>query len=170
MTTASQQRGSRTVSVVPDRPTGSLVARGVRNGLVAGLAMAMVVMVLGIFDQGFFAAPSAIWAFFAGPSAYAPTTLSVSFVLGAMGHMMNSAILAVVFGYVATRLLRLRGTAEAVVGGVVFALVVMAIMWNLVLPLGVNGDIVKDSSALWIWVIGHAAFGMVGGFLYAHWR
>lgn len=170
MTAASHQRASATAQVVRPRDGGSLVARGIRNGLVAGMAMAMVMMVLGIFDKGLFAAPSAIWAFFAGPAAYAPTTLSLSFVIGAMGHMMNSAILGIAFAFVAGRLVGIRGAAEAVVAGTVFALVAMAIMWNLVLPLGANGDIVKDSAALWIWIVGHAAFGMVGGFLYARWR
>lgn len=146
------------------------LVRGLRNGLVASLAMAMVMMVLGLFDRGFFAAPSSIWAFWAGPAAYAPTTFSLGFVLGAIGHMMNSAILGVVFAFLATRIIRPSGTLGAVVAGTVFALVVMAVMWLVVLPLGLNGNIVKDSAATWIWALGHAAYGMAGGFLYARWR
>lgn len=147
-----------------------VLLRGVRNGLIASLAMAMVMMVLGIFDRGFFAAPSSIWAFWAGPSAYAPTTLSLGFLLGAMGHMMNSAIFGVVFAFIAAKVLRLSGTTAAIMAGTVFALVVMAVMWTVVLPLGANGNIVKDSAALWIWALGHAAYGMTGGLLYARWR
>jgi hypothetical protein len=147
-----------------------VVVRGIRNGLVASLAMAMVMMVLGLFDRGFFAAPSSIWAFWAGPSAYAPTTFSLSFVLGAMGHMMNSAIFGIVFAFIAAKVLRLSGTAAAIMAGTVFALVVMAIMWTVILPLGPNGNIVKDSAATWIWILGHAAYGMTGGLLYARWH
>lgn len=146
------------------------IVRGVRNGLVASVAMAMVMMVLGLFDTGFFAAPSSIWAFWVGPSGYEPTAFSLSFVLGAMGHMMNSAILGIVFAFLASRLLHLNGTVPSVMAGVAFALVVMAVMWNVLLPLGPYGQIVKDSAATWIWILGHAAYGMVGGFLYSTWR
>jgi hypothetical protein len=37
-------------------------------------------------------------------------------------------------------------------------------------PLGANGGVVKDSTATWVWVAGHAAYGMVGGLLDALWR
>jgi hypothetical protein len=121
--------------------------RAARNGVLAGIAMAMVVMGLGLSDQGFFAAPSSIWAFFAGPASYHPRELDLSFVLGAMGQMMNSAVL-----------------------GVVFALGVLAVMWYVVLPLGANGELVKSAPAGWIWMAGHAAFGAVGGALYGGWR
>ena len=148
----------------------SPVAQGIRNGLIASLAMAMIMMVLGAFDTGFFAAPSSIWAFFAGPDAYAPHTLSLSFVLGAMGHMMNSAILGIVFAFVASRVLRISGVPAAVVAGTVYALVVMALMFVVVLPAFPNGAIVIDSAALWIWIAGHVAYGMVAGLLYSIWR
>lgn len=170
MTAATGEHSSALAAGGSEARTGELVGWGIRNGLVASIAMAMVMMVLGIFDRGFFAAPSSIWAFWAGPSAYAPTALSLSFVLGAMGHMMNSAVLGVVFAFVAARALHVSGATAATLAGMVFALVVMAIMWTLVLPLSPNGAIVKDSAALWIWVLGHAAYGMVGGWLYARWR
>lgn len=140
---------------------------GIRSGLIASIAMAMVMMALGAFDTGVFAAPSSIWAFFAGPGAYAPHTLSLGFVLGAMGHMMNSALLGIVFAFLASRVLGIRGTATAIVAGTVYALVVMAVMFVLVLPAFPNGAIVIDSAALWVWILGHAAYGMTGGLLYA---
>lgn len=148
----------------------SPVTMGIRNGLVASVAMAMVMMVLGAFDTGFFAAPSSIWAFFAGPAAYAPHTVSLGFVLGAMGHMMNSAVLGIVFALVASRVLGIGGVAAAVVAGTVYALVVMAVMFVGVLPAFPNGAIVINSAALWIWILGHVAYGMTGGLLYATWR
>lgn len=166
-TTSVQGSGATVVRADGDR---GLIVRGLRSGLVGSLAMAMVMMVLGLFDKGFFAAPSSIWAFWAGPGAYAPTSFSLGFVLGAMGHMMNSAVLGIVFALIASKALRLEGALASVVAAVVFALVVMAVMWLVVLPLGPNGAIVKDSAATWIWILGHAAYGMVGGFLYARWR
>lgn len=167
MTTAS---ATSTVRVHSATGGSGLVTRGIRNGLVASVAMAMAMMVLGAFDQGFFATPSAIWAFFAGPAAYTPHTLSSSVVIGGVGHMMNSALLGVLFAFIAARLVRPQGTTASVLAGTTFALIVLAILWRGVLPLFPNGDLVKASAALWIWIVGHAAFGMTGGFLYDHWR
>lgn len=146
------------------------VVRAARNGLIAGMAMAMVVMGLGIFDQGFFAAPSSIWAFFAGPASYQPRELDFSFVLGAMGHMMNSAVLGIVFAAIVARLVRPRSLFGSALSGVAFALGVLAVMWYVLLPLGANGDLVKGAAAGWIWIAGHVAFGAVGGALYWSWR
>ncbi|MEX2047901.1 MAG: hypothetical protein WEE03_12115 [Chloroflexota bacterium] len=154
-----------------ERPSDAgWILRGARNGVIAGLAMAMVMMMLGLIDQGFFAAPSSIWAFFAGPAAYRPHDLDVSVVLGAMGHMMNSAVLGLAFAFVATRVLRLSGTLPSVASGIVFALAALAVMWFAVLPLGANGEIVKGAAAVWIWVMGHTVFGAVGGWLSWNWR
>jgi len=170
MATASVQRADRAIVVRSEQPAGAVAVRGIRNGLVAGVAMAMVMMVLGAFDQGFFAAPSAIWAFWAGPSAYTPHALSASVVIGAMGHMMNSAILGIAFALIAARVIRPDGAAAAMIAGTTFALVALAVMFKAVLPLSPNGAIVIGSAALWIWIVGHAAFGMVGGLLYDRWR
>lgn len=164
MTTAHAT--SRLSSRAGDPP---LVLRGARNGLIAGLAMAAVMMMLGLIDQGFFAAPSSIWAFFAGPAAYHPRDLDPSFVLGAMGHMMNAIVLGIAFAVIA-RALNPASAAASVATGVVFALAVMAVMWLVILPLGANGAIVKGSAALWIWIMGHAAFGATGGWLSWAWR
>ena len=170
MATASAQ-GTSTATIVRSDARGSeLILRGIRGGLVASIAMAMAMMGLGAFDQGFFAAPSAIWAFWAGPSAYTPHTLSLSVVIGAMGHMMNAAILGIVFAFIAARAVRPQGAVASILTGVTFALAVMAVMWIVVLPLSPNGEIVKDSAAKWIWIVGHAAYGMVGGLLFARLR
>lgn len=168
MATASAH--GTTASIVGAGSETGLLARGIRSGLIASVAMAMVMMVLGLFDRGFFAAPSSIWAFWAGPSAYAPTTFSIGFVLGAMGHMMNSAILGIVFALIASKVLHVRGAGSSVAAGMIFGVVVMALMWIIVLPLGANASIVKESAATWIWVAGHAAYGMVAGALFALWR
>ncbi len=150
--------------------TPAWLVRGARNGLVAGTAMAMVMMMLGLFDQGFFAAPSSIWAFWAGPAAYHPRDLDPSFVLGAMGHMMNSVALGAVFAFIVTRVLHPEGALKSAISGIAFALAVLAVLWFGVLPLGANGDLVKGSAAAWIWVMGHVVYGAVGGLLSWSWR
>lgn len=164
MTTANASY-SQTLS---DRPTSAF--RGARNGLVAGIVMAMVMMMLGLFDQGFFAAPSSIWAFWAGPAAYHPRELDGSALLGAMGHMMNSIILGVTFAVVFARIIEPRSAGASIATGITFSMLALAVMWFVLLPLGANGDIVKGSAAIWIWVMGHAAFGAVGGLLWWSWR
>jgi hypothetical protein len=148
----------------------SWVLRGARNGLIAGLAMAMVMMMLGLVDKGLFSVPSAIWAFWAGPAAYHPRDLDIGVVVGAMGHMMNSAVLGLAFAFVANRVLHITGTLPAVAAGMLFALGALAVMWFVVLPLGANGDIVKGAAAVWIWIMGHAVYGAVGGWLAWKWR
>jgi hypothetical protein len=147
------------------RAEGVPLARAARNGLIAGIAMAMVMMMLGIFDRGFFAAPSSILAFFAGPTAYYPRDLDPSFLLGAMGHMMNATILGIVFATLVVRIVRPSGAAAFAVTGVAFSLVVLSVMWLVVLPLGANGEIVQESASFPVWVMGHVAFGAVGGLL-----
>jgi hypothetical protein len=148
----------------------SWVLRGARNGLIAGLAMAMVMMMLGLVDRGFFSAPSSIWAFWAGPAAYHPRDLDIGVALGAMGHMINAAVLGLAFAFLANRALHIAGTLPSVAGGMIFALGVLGVMWFIVLPLGANGDIVKGAAAVWIWIMGHAVFGAVGGWLSWNWR
>lgn len=168
MATASAHK--TTAIVIGAEGESGLVVRGLRAGIIASLAMAMVMMVLGLFDKGFFAAPSAIWAFWAGPAAYAPTSFSVSFILGAMGHMMNAAILGIVFALLASKAFQLSGTLASVATGTAFAIVVMAVMWIGILPLGPNGAIVRESASTAIWAAGHVAYGMALGVVYALWR
>lgn len=74
------------------------------------------------------------------------------------------------FAFVASRALRPEHALASVVVGTMFALGVMAVMWIVVLPAFPNGTIVVESAALWIWILGHAAYGMVGGLLFSIWR
>jgi hypothetical protein len=132
--------------------------------------MAVVMMMLGLIDKGFFSAPSSIWAFWAGPPAYHPRDLDIGVVLGTMGHMMNAAVLGLAFTYLANRVLHITEALPSVASGVLFALGVLAVMWFVVLPLGANGDIVKGAAAVWIWIMGHIVFGAVGGWVVWKWR
>jgi len=54
-------------------------------------------------------------------------------VLGLAGHMMNSVVLAAVFGFFASRFVREPG--KLAVAGVVYGIIVWGLMWFVVLPL-----------------------------------
>lgn len=135
------------------------VIAGAIGGLLGGLLMGMWMMLEGLFDQGFFAAPTSIWAFWAGPGGYHPQDLEiVSLFLGLMGHMMNSAmigVLAVLVGnFVA------RGALATLALSMIKPLIVMAIIFVAVLPLSPYGHFVyPDSAPLWAWIVGHLMFG-----------
>jgi hypothetical protein len=83
-------------------------------------------------------------------------------VLGAAGHMMNSVVLAAVFGLFALRLAA--GIVGLAVTGMVYGAVVWAVMWFVVLPivdplmLNLNG---------FVFLLGHLMWGAVLGLLWA---
>ncbi len=145
------------------RQSGLAVSPRVVTGLLAGVGggilFAMWMMMEGLFDQGFFAAPTSIWAFWAGPSAYHPRDFAlVPLLLGVMGHMMNSLILAVVMLWVGS--FWTRGAIPTLVVAIGKALAIMALTFLIVLPLSPNGAIVYNSSPLWSWAVGHMMFGL----------
>lgn len=133
---------------------------GALGGLLGGVLFGMWMMVEGLFDQGPFAAPTSIWAFWAGPSGYHPKDFEiVSLFLGMMGHMMNAVILGIVAVLVGN--FGARGAIPTLVVSVIKALVFMAIIFVVVLPLSPHGHFVyPDSSPLWPWVVGHLMFGL----------
>ncbi len=149
--------------VGPQTQTGPAVTSrlrmGVLAGIVGGILFAMWMMIEGLFDLGLFAAPTSIWAFWAGPGAYHPKDFAlVPLFLGVMGHMMNAIILAVVMLWIGP--LGTRGAVPTLIVSIVKALAIMALMFLIVLPLSPNGAIVYDSSPLWSWALGHMMFGL----------
>jgi len=76
--------------------------------------------------------------------------------------MMNSIVLAAVFGLVASRLLH-EGT-KLVAGGVLYGIVVWAVMWFVVLPL--VDPLMLNLNGL-VFLIGHMMWGGALGFLWS---
>lgn len=148
--------GLRTQSSLAISP---LAVTRILAGIVGGLLFAMWMMVEGLFDEGFFAAPTSIWAFFAGPSAYHPKDLAlVPLFLGVMGHMMNSIIFALILLRIGS--LGATGAVPTLTISVAKALLVMTVMFGVVLPLSPNGGIVYSSAPLWSWIVGHVMYGL----------
>lgn len=105
-------------------------------GLVASIAMAMMEMMYeGLFGVGFWSAPIFIAAtVLRDLQAVAVPVLFnlMAVVLGIMGHMMNSVVLAFVFVALLGRFVSTRMMGAVV--GALYALAVFLMMWFIVLP------------------------------------
>lgn len=151
-----------------------VIGVGVVAGIFAGMAMAMVMMLYGWWSatRSAWDAPEAIWAWVAGIDNFArnnPGENIDSVVLGMAGHMMNSMIVGVVFVAIAVAL-RLRDWITPIMLGLVVALGMWLIMRYAVLPANdPEGTLFTEGivSPDWVWVVGHAAYGMVAGAVYA---
>lgn len=131
-------------------------------GLVASIAMAMMEMMYeGLFGVGFWSAPVFIAAtILRGLQAVAiPVSFNlVAVVLGMMGHMMNSVILAFVFVALLGRFATTRITG--VVLGALYAFAVFLMMWFVALPfidpvmLHLNPVVFALSHMVWGAVVG----------------
>ena len=89
-------------------------ARAGAAGLIGGLVFAMWAMVVGIFTSNLWAPPQGI-AQSVGIGHAGHDFQIVPFVLGLMGHMMNSIIIGLIFLGVAA-VLKLRGVTAVLVG------------------------------------------------------
>lgn len=106
-------------------------------GLIASMVMGMWEMVVEVFaGNGFWAAPVYIAATLFRDYQEVATPVSfalVPVVVGLMGHMMNSVVLGVVFAKLAPHIVQ---SAQGLIGlGLVYGVVVFAVMWFAVLPL-----------------------------------
>jgi uncharacterized membrane protein YagU involved in acid resistance len=151
----SQESGTRTV------------LNWVLPGLIAGLVFAMWAMVVGIFTSTLWAAPQGI-AQSVGIGTQGHNFQLVPFVAGLIGHMINSIVLGVIFIEIA-RALRLQAIV-AVVGGMVYGLIVYAVMYWVVLRglLSSTSGSFLSANPEWSWVVGHLMFGVVLGALAAY--
>jgi len=86
----------------------------------------------------------------------------VAFILGLAGHMMNSVVLAAVFGLVASRFLH--GGGKLVAAGVIYGIAVWAAMWFVVIPL--VDPLMLNLNGL-VFLIGHMMWGGALGLLWS---
>ena len=151
----SQQSGTRTV------------LNWVLPGLIAGLVFAMWAMLVGLFTSTLWAAPQGI-AQSVGIGSAGHNFQLVPFLAGLIGHMMNSIVLGIIFIALA-RAFRLDGPA-AVVGGIVYGVIVYLVMFRLVLRglLSSTSASFLSANPEWSWVVAHLVFGVVLGALAAY--
>ena len=108
------------------------------SGVLASLVLAMWEMVVEAVipnGAGFFGPPIAIGATIVRDLQGAPNPLpfnALALVLGLMGHMMNSVVLAALFGVFVTRTSL---SSAATIGlGMAWGVIVFALTWLVVLP------------------------------------
>ncbi len=103
-------------------------------GLVAGMVYGMSEMVIeAVIGHGFWSPLRYIASVFSLGKDTDPNFSLVPVVVGLMGHMMNSAIFALLFAQLISRPLRAR--AGLVTGGMIYAAAIFFAMWFVVLPL-----------------------------------
>ena len=143
------------------------VLKWVLPGLIAGLVFAMWAMVVGLFTSTLWAPPQGIAQSIGIGSAGHDFQL-VPFVAGLMGHMMNSIVLGAIFIAIA-RAVRLQGPV-AVVGGMVYGVIVYAAMYWVLLRgvLSSTSASFLSANPEWSWVAAHLMFGVVLGALAAY--
>ncbi len=126
-------------------------------GLLASMVMGMVQMMYeAVAGAGFWSPVVFISATLLRDLQTVATPVPFLFmpvILGLMGHMMNSVILGGIFATIVRG--RLQGPTTLAIGGVVFGLMVFALMWLVVLPLAdpamlrVNGLVFGMAHMMW---------------------
>lgn len=138
------------------------------GGVAASLVIAMWEMIVEAIlpaGAGIFGPPIAIGATIvrdlqgsANPIPFDPVAL----ILGLAGHMMNSVILAAIFGLAVGR--RSLGTGALAIAGMVWGAVVFAAMWFVVVPV-VDPLVLNLNGATFF--AGHLMWGAALGVLWA---
>ncbi len=156
-----------TVELTQKESAVRVAGRWILPGLIAGLVFAMWAMLVGIFTSNLWAPPQGI-AQSVGIGTQGHNFQPVPFVLGLIGHMMNSVIIGIIFIAIA-RAVHLRG-AGAVMGGMVWGVVAYVGMYWVVLRLLLASTSASFLSANpeWSWIAGHLMFGVVLGALVAY--
>lgn len=135
-------------------------------GLVSSVAMVMMEMIYeGLFGVGFWSAPVFIAATIlrelqavAVPVGFA----LVPVILGMMGHMMNSVVLALVFVALFRRFLT--SSMKGAIIGALYALGIFFVMWFMVLPL-IDPVMLKLNPI--VFALSHMLWGIVVGVMVA---
>lgn len=138
------------------------------SGIVASLVIAMWEMVVEAIipnGAGFFGPPIAIGATLVRDLQGAANPVpfnGLALILGLMGHMMNSVVLAAVFGFLVTRS---RPSGTRTVGlGMVWGVVVFVITWFVVVP---AVDPVLFNLNAGAFFIAHLMWGLALGFAWS---
>jgi uncharacterized membrane protein YagU involved in acid resistance len=151
-----------------NRFLGFLIA-GAIAGMLGGAMMAMFTMLATAtyLGMGFFTPLYVIASPLTGPQSMMTAMHGGTFyfalgpaVLGLVVHMMWSALWGIIFGLIAVGL-HLRGAA-AVIGGMVYGVLVMLLMNFVVLPI-VGAPNLLTLLGGTTFIIGHLLFGMVVG-------
>lgn len=137
-------------------------------GMVAGMVFAMWTMIVGIFYSALWAPPQGI-AQSVGIGSQGHNFMVLPFILGIMGHMINSAIIGMIFiGIV--RMLRVSNAVVLAMLGVIWGLIVYWVLYAVVFAglLPTTSQSFVSSNPDWSWILAHVMFGMVLGLVAAY--
>ena len=147
------------------------VRRIVVGGVIASLVIAMWEMVVEAIipgGAGFFGPPIAIGATIVRDLQGSANPIpfdGLALILGLMGHMMNSIILAAIFGLIVSRL---SPSGSGIVAfGMGWGVAVFVGMWFVVAPL-IDPLMLNVSAAAFF--LGHVMWGLVLGALWARYK
>jgi hypothetical protein len=119
-------------NVTTDTPT--FHRRVLFVGLLAGMVYGMMEMLIeAVIGHGFWSPLRYIASVFTLGKDIDPSFSLFPVVVGLMGHMMNSAIFALLFAQLISR--PIRTTAGLVMGAMGYAAAIFFLMWFVVLPL-----------------------------------
>jgi hypothetical protein len=162
-----------TAETARTRFTGPVALAGAIAGLVAGACGLIVEMLYGLFSdsRSFWDAPMAMWSWVFGIQHYTRNDGGNHVwpvILGIIGFLVLTAILGIVFAGIMT-LAGTPGDAVTLLSGIVFALVVWAIVRYAIVPLNGGEDKLITTSAVssqWYWWVSWAVLGLGAGASY----
>jgi len=133
-------------------------------GLVAGLVFAMWAMVVGLVSSNLWAPPQGIGQAI-GIGHQGHDFQLFPFVIGLMGHMMNSIIFGVIF-FAMVMALKLRG-GIVLAAGMAYGFALYLLMYFVVLRGVLSGSSASFLSAdpEWSWIVAHLMYGVALGAL-----
>lgn len=138
--------------------SSTLVTGGI-VGLIAGVIFAMWAMIVATaMGAGPFAPPEMIAAPLLGMPPMGTVDIA-TFVVGLIIHMMFSLAFGIIFAAIR------QGIGQsgivAIIGGMIYGLIVLVVMSFIVTPL--VGSHIAQAMPLWTWVLAHLMFGFVLG-------
>jgi hypothetical protein len=155
------------------RFTGATAMAGALAGIVAGVCGLAALMLYGLFSdsRSFWDAPMAMWSWVFGIQHYtrnSPGDHVWPVILGIVGFIALTAILGIVFAGLMA-LTRTTSDATTLVAGIIFALVVWAVVRYAIVPLNDGEENLITTSAVssqWFWWVSWAVLGLGLGVSY----
>ncbi len=144
---------------------GAAIGWGALAGLIAGMVMAMLMMVVtGLNGMGFLAPLYAIAATFNPSWAMTKGFDAAPILVGLMLHMMNSAIFGAIFALLARWLYpRALTLPLAAMAGMVWGLLLLVVNQFVILPAVDKPMATATNGIFGWWLLGHLMYGIVLG-------
>ncbi|MGD9892775.1 MAG: hypothetical protein AB7R89_01685 [Dehalococcoidia bacterium] len=166
-----QMMGGARIGGALQSPSLVWLTKAAIAGVVAGIAMAMVAMVIAaIADDGLWAPPRAVTGMSFGEQHAGSGFALGPVVVGMALHMMLSAVFGVVYALLVGLATRALAIGPQIVAGMAWGLVLWAVNTFLIAPVLPGGELMTEAMPAWSWLVVHLLFGAMLGLIYAAWR